>query len=132
MPGGRGQGFGVSRTCDSGNKVIFEADGVKYVSSGARIYFSRENNVNVLPTWDEEASEEWRTERRLRISLVRAALVLQCETSGVWDICAEGVFWGCVRSWCSECVVGQKIGLIILVTMTRSWPLREFTVDDCL
>ena len=28
--------------------------------------------------------------------------------------------------------MGQKIGLVILVTMTRSWPLREFTLDHCL
>ena len=34
----------------------------KNVSSGARIYYSSENTVNVLPTWGEEASEERRTE----------------------------------------------------------------------
>ena len=62
LPGGRGQGIGVSRTCDRGNKVIFEAEGVQKLSSGARIYYSSENNVYVLPTWSKEASEERRTE----------------------------------------------------------------------
>lgn len=43
----------VTRTCDRGNRVVFEADGgyIENLASGRKTRFNRENNVYVMKTW---------------------------------------------------------------------------------
>ena len=43
----------VARTCDKGNRVVFEAGGgyIENLKSGACTNFGRESNIYVLKTW---------------------------------------------------------------------------------
>ena len=46
----------VSRTCDKGNRVVFEADHgyIEHLATGEKHYFPRRNNVYVMTTWVEK------------------------------------------------------------------------------
>ena len=43
----------VSKTCDRGNRVVFEASGgyIENLTTGKRTTFNRDNNVYVMKTW---------------------------------------------------------------------------------
>ena len=53
----------VSRTCDRGNRVVFEANGgyIENLESGHRTKFNRESNVYVMKTWVKKPASQLAT-----------------------------------------------------------------------